>query len=40
MTKVNDNYLKLKAGYLFPEIGRRVTAFSEAHPDADEEGKA
>ncbi len=24
MAKVNDNYLKLKAGYLFPEIGRRV----------------
>jgi LL-diaminopimelate aminotransferase len=31
---VNGNYLKLKAGYLFPEIGRRVKAFSEAHPEA------
>src|SRR6476469_6191097 len=34
MVLVNDNYLKLKAGYLFPEIGRRVKAFQAAHPDA------
>ena len=34
MVHVNGNYLKLKAGYLFPEIGRRVKAFSEAHPEA------
>lgn len=34
MVHVNQHYLKLKAGYLFPEIGRRVTAFSQAHPDA------
>ncbi|MGD1903305.1 MAG: LL-diaminopimelate aminotransferase [Geitlerinemataceae cyanobacterium] len=34
MATVNDNYLKLKAGYLFPEIARRVRAFSEANPDA------
>ena len=34
MPSINDNYLKLKAGYLFPEIGRRVTAFATAHPDA------
>ncbi len=33
MARINDNYLKLKAGYLFPEIGRRVKAYSEAHPD-------
>jgi len=26
--------LKLKAGYLFPEIGRRVKAFAQAHPQA------
>ena len=32
--QINDNYLKLKAGYLFPEIGRRVSAFSAANPDA------
>ena len=35
MTHINDNYLKLKAGYLFPEIGRRVGSFAEAHPQAD-----
>ncbi|MFO0015080.1 MAG: LL-diaminopimelate aminotransferase [Synechococcaceae cyanobacterium] len=34
MVQVNGNYLKLKAGYLFPEIGRRVKAFSEANPEA------
>lgn len=34
MATINDNYLKLKAGYLFPEIGRRVNAFAEANPDA------
>ncbi len=34
MAKINDNYLKLKAGYLFPEIGRRVRAFAEANPTA------
>jgi len=35
MTKINENYLKLQAGYLFPEIGRRKRAFQEANPDAD-----
>ncbi|MCA1991456.1 MAG: LL-diaminopimelate aminotransferase [Coleofasciculus sp. S288] len=35
MATINDNYLKLKAGYLFPEIGRRVNAFAEANPDAN-----
>jgi len=34
MATINDNYLKLKAGYLFPEIARRVNAFAEATPDA------
>ncbi|WP_305044138.1 LL-diaminopimelate aminotransferase [Geoalkalibacter sp.] len=34
MARLNDNYLKLKAGYLFPEIGRRVKAFTQANPDA------
>ncbi len=34
MVQVNANYLKLKAGYLFPEIARRVKAFSEANPEA------
>ena len=28
MLKINDNFLKLPGGYLFPEIGRRVRAFT------------
>ncbi|HCK53990.1 MAG TPA: LL-diaminopimelate aminotransferase [Planctomycetaceae bacterium] len=35
MAHINDHYLKLAAGYLFPEIGRRVNAFAAANPDAD-----
>ncbi|MEN9202183.1 MAG: LL-diaminopimelate aminotransferase [Thermostichus sp. DG_1_6_bins_120] len=34
MARINDHYLKLKAGYLFPEIARRVRAFAEANPTA------
>lgn len=34
MATINENYLKLKAGYLFPEIARRVNVFAEANPDA------
>ncbi|MDG1897656.1 MAG: LL-diaminopimelate aminotransferase [Fuerstiella sp.] len=34
MVHINENYLKLKAGYLFPEIARRVTAFTETNPTA------
>ncbi len=34
MALVNEHYLKLKAGYLFPEIGRRVRAFADANPTA------
>ena len=33
MAFINENYLKLKAGYLFPEIGRRVREFAAANPD-------
>lgn len=33
MAYLNDNYLKLRAGYLFPEIARRVKAFCEANPE-------
>ncbi len=33
MATINSNFLKLKAGYLFPEIARRVKAYSEANPD-------
>ena len=35
MAQINDNYLKLQAGYLFPEIGRRVSAFIDANPEAN-----
>ena len=35
MARINENYLKLQAGYLFPEIGRRVRAYCEANPDAN-----
>ncbi|MFS8821270.1 aminotransferase class I/II-fold pyridoxal phosphate-dependent enzyme, partial [Synechococcus sp. W60.2] len=34
MARINDHFLKLKAGYLFPEIARRVQAFAAAHPEA------
>jgi len=34
MIKINENFLKLQAGYLFPEIGRRKRAFQKANPDA------
>jgi LL-diaminopimelate aminotransferase len=34
MARLNDNYLKLSAGYLFPEISRRVGVFTDANPDA------
>ena len=33
MADINSNFLKLKAGYLFPEIARRVKAYGEARPD-------
>jgi LL-diaminopimelate aminotransferase len=31
---VNEHYLKLTGGYLFPEIARRVAAYTAAHPEA------
>jgi len=34
MVHINNHYLKLTAGYLFPEISRRVQAFTREHPDA------
>ncbi len=33
MAYVNEHYLKLSAGYLFPEIARRVTAFASERPE-------
>jgi len=34
MAKINENFLKLQAGYLFPEISRRVRAYKAKNPDA------
>jgi LL-diaminopimelate aminotransferase len=34
MAYLNENYLKLQAGYLFPEITRRVRDFCKANPEA------
>jgi LL-diaminopimelate aminotransferase len=34
MIGINENFLKLRAGYLFPEIGRRVRAFKQTYPEA------
>lgn len=33
MFKINDNYLKLPGSYLFSTIGKKVAAYTEAHPD-------
>jgi LL-diaminopimelate aminotransferase len=34
MATVNENFLKLQMGYLFPEIGKRRRAFQQEHPEA------
>ena len=34
MAFVNEHFLKLQGGYLFPEIARRVEAFAKANPKA------
>src|SRR6266705_3140576 len=34
MAFLNENYLKLQTGYLFPEIARRVKEFCERNPGA------
>ena len=34
MAYLNENYLKLQAGYLFPEVARRVREFCEANLEA------
>jgi LL-diaminopimelate aminotransferase len=34
MAKINSNYQKLQAGYLFPEIGKRVRAYAAENPAA------
>ena len=35
MLKINENYLKLQASYLFSDIAKRVASFQEQHPDKD-----
>ncbi len=35
MAKINENYRKLQAGYLFPEIARRTREFHEQHPGTE-----
>ena len=34
MAYLNENYLKLQSGYLFPEVARRVREFCDANPEA------
>ncbi|MGH7995168.1 MAG: LL-diaminopimelate aminotransferase [Opitutaceae bacterium] len=33
MIRINENYRKLQASYLFSDIARRVSAYAAAHPD-------
>jgi LL-diaminopimelate aminotransferase len=33
MIRINEDYLKLKASYLFSDIAGRIKAFQQAHPD-------
>lgn len=35
MIRINENYLKLQASYLFLEIANRVAAFQKDHPDKE-----
>ena len=35
MAKINQNYDKLAAGYLFPEIARRTNAFLDSNQGAE-----
>ena len=35
MVQVNENYLKLKAGYLFPEISKRVSKYIKANSSSE-----
>ena len=33
MFRINENYIKLPGSYLFSTIGKKVSAYSTAHPD-------
>ncbi|MCP4106499.1 MAG: LL-diaminopimelate aminotransferase [Desulfobacteraceae bacterium] len=35
MIRINENYLKLQASYLFADIAKRVSDFQEAHPEKE-----
>ncbi|WP_462325308.1 LL-diaminopimelate aminotransferase [Desulfoplanes sp.] len=35
MIRINENYKKLQASYLFSDIAKRVAAFQDAHPDRE-----
>lgn len=35
MFRINDNFTKLPASYLFSEVARRVKAYAEAHPGVE-----
>ncbi len=34
MIRINENYLKLKASYLFSDIAKRIATYQEANPDS------
>lgn len=35
MIRINDNYAKLQASYLFSDIAKRVSAYQDKNPDSD-----
>ena len=35
MVQINENYLKLKAGYLFPEISKRVSSYTQSNKNSE-----
>lgn len=35
MITINENYLKLKASYLFSDIAKRIAAFQQEHPEKE-----
>ena len=35
MVQINENYLKLKAGYLFPEISKRVNTYTQGNQNSE-----
>ena len=35
MTRINENYQKLQAGYLFATMGKKIASFAEKNPDKE-----